>query len=139
VEFVGPVPQQDLMPIMSASHVMVLPSIEDGLGLVLGQAMACGCPIICSTNTGGEELLSECDRELVVPIRNPDAIRSLMEMLCQDPDCRERLSGAALERVKRIAGWDEYGNEYAALCRELAEESSPSRRDFAFANGSTFK
>src|SRR5262249_43571333 len=79
VEFLGALPQPDLIPLMSASHVLVLPSIEDGLGLVLGQAMACGCPIICSTNTGGEELLSESNSEFLVPIRDPAAIRVLMD------------------------------------------------------------
>jgi starch synthase len=139
VEFVGPLPQRDLIPLMSASHVMVLPSIEDGLGLVLGQAMACGCPIICSTNTGGEELLSEVHREFVVPIRNPTAIRELMEKLCQDADLRERMSEAALERVKQIAGWDDYGDRYAALCRELATESNAPHQNTTFANGSRFR
>jgi glycosyltransferase involved in cell wall biosynthesis len=137
VEFLGPLPQRDLVPLMSASHVMVLPSIEDGFGLVLGQAMACGCPIICSTNTGGEELLSEYHREFVVPIRNPAAIRELLEKFCQDPALRERMSEAALETVKKISGWDEYGNQYADLCRDLAMESNARRQNSSFANRST--
>src|SRR5262249_39296909 len=74
VEFLGPLPQRDLIPFMSASHVMVLPSIEDGLGLVLGQAMACGCPIICSTNTGGGGLLSAGQGGFVVAVRGAAAI-----------------------------------------------------------------
>lgn len=119
VEFVGPVPQPDLIPIMSSSHVMVLPSVEDGLGLVLGQAMACGCPIICSTNTGGEELLSEEQMQFVAPIRSPGAIAELLERLCQDPELQRRISAAALQRVKRLGGWDQYGGEFARVCREL--------------------
>src|SRR5262249_17888295 len=74
VEFLGALPQPDLIPLMSASHVLVLPSIEDGLGLVLGQAMACGCPIICSTNTGGGGLLSAGQGGFVVAVRGAAAI-----------------------------------------------------------------
>jgi glycosyltransferase involved in cell wall biosynthesis len=132
VEFVGPLPQRDLIPLMSASHVLVLPSIEDGLGLVLGQAMACGCPIICSTNTGGEELLSESNSEFLVPIRNSAAIRDLMEKLCQDAPLQQRMSEAALQKVKKIAGWNDYGNQYAALCRELCSSSNRSLQNPAF-------
>lgn len=53
VEFLGPLPQPELASLMSRSHVMVLPSIEEGLALVQAQALACGCPVICSTNSGG--------------------------------------------------------------------------------------
>ncbi len=44
VEFVGSVPQSKLVELMSTSHVMVLPSIEEGLALVQGQALACELP-----------------------------------------------------------------------------------------------
>ena len=55
VEYLGTVPQRDLSDIMSSSHVLVLPSIEEGLALVQAQAMACGCPVIATPNTGSED------------------------------------------------------------------------------------
>lgn len=119
VDFLGSVPQADLIPIMSASHVLVLPSIEDGLGLVLGQAMACGCPIICSTNTGGEELLSDGQEGYVVPIRDAEAIAARLEQLCQDHALRQRMSEAALARVRELGGWDDYGSAFVRLCRGI--------------------
>ena len=67
-------PQDRLAAIMSSSHVMILPSIEEGLALVQAQAMACGCPLISSTNTGGEDLFSDGVEGFVVPIRSPEAI-----------------------------------------------------------------
>lgn len=124
VEWLGPVPQPQLVPIMSSSHVMVLPSIEDGLGLVLGQAMACGCPVICSTNTGGEELLNDGREGFVVPIRDARAITARLEQLCQDFSLRDQMSEAARRRVGQIGGWDEYGREYGKLCRELGSQGS---------------
>jgi glycosyltransferase involved in cell wall biosynthesis len=56
VEITGPHPQTELSNIMSQSHVLVLPSIEDGFGMVITQAMACGCPVISSINTGGPDI-----------------------------------------------------------------------------------
>jgi glycosyltransferase involved in cell wall biosynthesis len=119
VEFVGGVPQSDLAPILSSSHVMVLPSVDEGLAMVLGQAMACGCPIICSTNTGGEELLSGALSHFIVPIRDSAAITARVEELCQDHELRSRVSEACLEKVRHLGGWDDYGSRYAAVCREL--------------------
>jgi len=120
VEWLGPVPQPQLVPIMSSSHAMALPSIEDGLGLVLGQAMACGCPVICSTNTGGEDLVEDGRAGFVVPIRDPQSITARLEELAQDPSLQNRMGEAARQRVKQIGGWNEYGDNYASLCRELS-------------------
>jgi glycosyltransferase involved in cell wall biosynthesis len=124
VEFVGPVPQAKLPPLMSSSHVLVLPSVEDGFGLVLGQAMACGCPVICSSNTGGEELVSGDNGGFVVPVRNPKALTEKLEVLCQDRALQRRMGEAALARVKAMGGWDDYGRNYAELCSALLQESN---------------
>ena len=72
MEFLGVVGQERLAELMSTSHVMVLPSIEEGLALVQGQAMACGCPVIASTNTGAEDLFTDGVEGFVVPIRDPE-------------------------------------------------------------------
>ena len=38
------------------ADVMVQPSIEEGLSLVMAEALACGCPVIATENTGAEDL-----------------------------------------------------------------------------------
>ncbi len=108
----GSVPQAALKQIMSKSHVMVLPSVEDGFGMVLAQAMACGCPIIGSQNTGTDDVLSEDTREgFLVPIRDGDAIAHRLQQLADDPALREAMSHAAIDRVKHLGGWRDYGTQ----------------------------
>jgi len=121
VEIVGPVPQHQLKYIMSESHVMILPSIEEGLALVQGQALACGCPLISTTNTGGEDLFANGKEGFIVPIRDSAAITERLEFLAQNPKIREEMSLAALERVKKIGGWDSYGEQFAKLCQEIVK------------------
>ncbi|MGB6134008.1 MAG: glycosyltransferase family 4 protein [Acidobacteriaceae bacterium] len=119
VELVGPVPQAELPAIMSGSHVIVLPSIQDGFGMVMAQAMACGCPVISSRHTGGEDLFADGVEGFVVPIRSPEAIAERLQQLADDPALRQRMSEAALERVRHIGGWREYGERWAELLRQL--------------------
>jgi alpha-maltose-1-phosphate synthase len=119
VEFLGPVSQEKLADLMSTSHVMVLPSIEEGLALVQGQALACGCPVICSTNTGGEDLFVNGVEGFIVPIRDTAALTNRMQQLADDPALQQKMSEAALGRVKLIAGWGDYGNRWEALLEEL--------------------
>ena len=120
VEFVDHVRQDRLAAFMSSSHVMVLPSIQDGFGMVLSQAMACGCPVIASTNTGGPDLVTEGLEGFVVPIRSPEAIAERLQQLADDPALRQRMSEAALLRVRTIGGWHEYGEGWAQLLRDPA-------------------
>jgi glycosyltransferase involved in cell wall biosynthesis len=119
VEVLGSVPQASLRGLMSRSHVLVLPSIEDGFGMVLSQAMACGCPVISTTNTGGSDLYTDGVEGYIVPIRSPEAIREKFEALAGSPELEARMRTAALERVRKLGGWHEYGQSYMDLMRGL--------------------
>ncbi|HYK36356.1 glycosyltransferase [Alloacidobacterium sp.] len=96
VEFLGSLPQDKLPAIMSSSHVMVLPSIEEGLALVQAQSMACGCPLISSYNTGGEDLFTDGVEGFLVPIRSPEAIAIRLQELADDPQLQQYMSRAHL-------------------------------------------
>ena len=124
VEFLGPVPQARLPGLMSGSHVMVLPSIEDGFGLVLSQALACGCPILASTNTGGEDLISDGTEGFIVPIRDVTALTDRMQRLAGDPALQRWMSEAALARVRHLGGWRHYGDLWESLLRRLTQSES---------------
>jgi glycosyltransferase involved in cell wall biosynthesis len=123
VEFLGPRPQTEVAQYMSSSHVMVLPSIEEGLALVLGQALACGCPVIASTNTGAEDLLSDGVEGFIVPIRDADVPRSRIQQIADDPPLRQRMSEAALRRVRHLGGWQEYGDRWVSLLEKLVSKN----------------
>jgi glycosyltransferase involved in cell wall biosynthesis len=94
--------------------VFVLASIEEGLALVQAQAMACGLPIIATTNTGAEDLFTDGIEGFVVPIRDADAIAEKISILLTQPEVRERMSQAAISRVAALGGWEEYGKKAIA-------------------------
>jgi glycosyltransferase involved in cell wall biosynthesis len=119
VVFTGSVAQAELARMMSRSHVLVLPSVEEGLALVQGQAMACGCPVIATTATGAENLLSDGVEGFIVAPRDVDALAERMQQMADDPGLRERMSAAALERLKSLGGWDRYGEMWDALLHAL--------------------
>ena len=119
VEFLEPVNQQRLAQLMSTSHVMVLPSIEEGLALVQGQALACGCPVIATTNTGAEDLFTDGIEGFIVPIRDPAALTARMQQLAEDPALQSRMSEAALARVRQLGGWQQYGDNWERLLQNL--------------------
>ena len=119
VEFLGNVPHARMKDVMSRSHVVVFPSINDGFGMVIGEAMACGCPVISSENSGGIDLIKDGHEGYVVPIRDSASITDRLEQLAQDPVLRETMGVRSLERVASIGGWDTYGRNYVAVLEAL--------------------
>ena len=119
VVFTGSLPQPQLAKKMSASHLLVLPSIEEGLALVQGQAMACGCPVVATTATGAEDLFTDGEQGFIIPDRDIDALAQRMQRIADDPTLQRRLSEAALLRVKTLGGWDQYGETWDRLLHQL--------------------
>lgn len=105
VERLGKLSWGELAVAMSRASVFVLPSIEEGLATVQAQALACGTPIIATTNTGAASLITDGVEGFILPIRDPDAIAEKLVLLHERPDLRQAMSEAALRRVKELGGW----------------------------------
>lgn len=69
---VDPVPQGGLPSWYEKAHVSVLCSREDGFGLVLAQALACGLPVVCTNRTGGADLRALMSDKKWVTVIPPD-------------------------------------------------------------------
>ena len=109
--YLGFIPRSRLSHYYSQGSVLVLPSIEEGLALVQAQAMACGLPVIATTNTGAEDLFTDGVEGFIVPIRDPESIREKIRYLYENPRIREEMGQAAQRRVRQLGGWDTYGEQ----------------------------
>ena len=96
-----------------------MPSLDEGMALVQGQALACGCPVIATTNSGGADLFTDGIEGFIVPIRDPDALLNRMQRLADDPALQQRMSEAALLRVRSLGGWKKYGDLWEQLLLNL--------------------
>jgi len=111
----GPQPRASLAWFYSQGSVLVLPSLEEGLALVLCQAMACGIPIIASTNTGAEDLIDDGVEGFIIPPRDSGLLRERVQWLIDNPIRRREMGTAALARIRRVRGW----GAYAIALREV--------------------
>jgi len=127
VELLGQLPQTKLREVMSLAHVMVLPSVEDGFGLVQAQALACGCPVVGTWNTGAADLLTDGVEGYIVPPRDAAAIAERLQLLADDPDLRDQMSTAAVARAAELRGWDRYGDVMMAVLTRAVESPTASR------------
>lgn len=119
IKVLGHVPQSELKEIMSRSHVLVLPSIQDGFGMVLAQAMACGCPIIASKNTGAQDLIRDGCEGYILPVRDVNTLTERLQKLADHPEIRVSMGAQALEKIKKIGGWNAYGEKAMVIYNEV--------------------
>ena len=119
VEFTGTLTRDEVATQMSRASVLVLPSIEEGLAMVQAQALACGCPVIATPNSGAEDLFEDGREGFIVPARDPESIAQALTSLYRDHDLLHAMSQAARRRMEASGGWDRYGGQMLALFDRL--------------------
>ncbi len=87
--------------------VMVLPSLIEGFGHVILEAMCTGLPVICTKNTAGADLFLTGNEGVVVPIRDSDAIATCIEELTMDKS-KVEFMGRSAAATARIFTWEKH-------------------------------
>lgn len=119
VTLLGHLPQGQLKEHMSRCHVFVLPSIEDGYGLVMSQAMACGAPVIATANTGADMVITNGVEGFIVPASDDDVLAEKMQELADNPELRNQMAASAASKARQMADWSTYGDGIVAMFNEL--------------------
>lgn len=99
VRFLGQ--RTDVPERMRTFDCYVLSSVIEGMPNALLEAMALGRPVVTTNAGGSAEVAVDGESGLVVPTRDPDALASAIERVLTDELLRERISRAALVRVKK--------------------------------------
>ena len=113
----GYVPQEDLAPLHAGAEVFCFPSLMEGFGLPVLEAMAQGTPVVTSRGTSTEEI-AEGAGVLVDP-RDSDSIRAGLEQALDDDQLRSRLRAAGLRRAAAYR-WEKTAELVVAAYREAA-------------------
>ena len=103
----GKVDHRQLKYFINKSDVFVLASLQEGYATVVSQAMACGCPVIVSENTGLAEYVRKYQCGFVVPIRDSNAILEKLELLSDDNNLKIELKNNAINASIKNT-WDDY-------------------------------
>lgn len=92
---------------MRKHDVFVFPSLFDGFGLVVLEAMSQGLPVIVTSNAGVADVVEDGVDGFIVPIRSSEAIAEKLELLIRDRDMLATMSQAALKKAT-YCSWDAY-------------------------------
>lgn len=96
----GYVSEPDLVNLYRSAAAVVYPSLAEGFGLPVLEAMACGTPVITSNVSSMPEVAGEA--ALLVDPKDTEALSAAMRRILQDPDLCARLSSDGLARAREF-------------------------------------
>jgi alpha-maltose-1-phosphate synthase len=133
VKCIGHIPEPKLADHYRNSSVFVMPSLEDGFPYVISQALACGLPLISTTNTGGRDVLGmngaspyrvnhkidEYPAGYIIPPCDSEIIASLLTSLASNPDLLKQKQQAALAFPPQTLSWEAYSQRAIAHYEDM--------------------
>jgi glycosyltransferase involved in cell wall biosynthesis len=105
----------DLVTLMNQVDLLVLPSIAEGFGHVLLQALSCGTPILCSDATAGPDLLMGWEEGFIFPSENWNEFASRLDFWLTNLDRLRRLRSAA-RTVAESLPWERFREGVRNAC-----------------------
>jgi len=120
ITFAGYLPDADILALYEQADVFVYPSLYEGFGLPVLEAMACGCPVIASNVSSLPEVVG--DAALLVDPYDVGALAYAMLTVLEDDDLKREMSRKGVAQARKFS-WEKAGEELLAVCREVAEKA----------------
>jgi len=124
---VGPVPGAELPSFYAAADVFCLMSIEEGLALVILQAMSMGLPVIATPNTGAEEVITDGKEGFIVEAGDSETVTLRLQWLADHEDQRIEMGRRARAKVAGGFSWADYGARARVAYQSILEERNLNR------------
>jgi glycosyltransferase involved in cell wall biosynthesis len=121
VHFAGWISHEDLPAVYSLADLFLFPSLHEGFGIPLLEAMACGCPIV-TANTCAPPEVTDAAAFLVDPL-NVDSIAWAIKEVLRNEDLRTSMVARGLERARDFS-WERCALEVLAFLESLAPDCS---------------
>ena len=116
VTFTGRVSDAELVHQYASASIAVVPSEYEGFGLPVGEAMACGVPVVSSTGGALPEVVGEAG--ILVPPADPPALAAAIIGLLDAPSKAEALGWEGYRRVQQQFSWEQAARKTVTVYRE---------------------
>lgn len=117
VEFKGPVSQAELFSLYRNYDALVLPTIFEGFGLVVVEALAAGLPVITTANSIGPDVISNGRNGRLVPIRDVAALAGAISWLRGLSDTEYAGVSAQARASAMSYTWEKHRNQLAGVLK----------------------
>jgi glycosyltransferase involved in cell wall biosynthesis len=119
IHVMGPFPQSQLPAWYSQGSVFCIASYEEGLAMVIAQALSCGLPAIATVNSGAMEIVKDGSNGFIIPAGDVLAIREKIRQLYDDHKLLAQMTETVRLAPPIDLSWDRYGDQIAAHYRRI--------------------
>jgi len=119
VRLVGALPFKGVAAHYRQSSMFAFPSVNEGLGMVLLEAMASGLPVVATDRTGAPDLITHGKEGFIVPARNVEALAEAILWCYRHPDETAAMGRAARAKVEQQFTLSHHAERQIALYRSL--------------------
>ena len=102
--------------------ILLMPTIREGFGLAVAEAMACGRPVVASDCSSIPELIDDRKGGFLCPVGDVKAFAEKINILAESPNLRKEMGEYNREKVEKMFTLDRMINEYRALFEEVLSE-----------------
>jgi glycosyltransferase involved in cell wall biosynthesis len=117
--------QVDISGLISSFDIFALPSVAEGMPIVLLEAMARGLPAVATRVGANSDVIQDGQSGLLVAAKAVDELAQALELLVLSSDLRARLGGAARQRIVAEFSADRMSRDYERLYRRVASLRHP--------------
>jgi glycosyltransferase involved in cell wall biosynthesis len=117
VRYLGYIPEGDIAPLTAAADVFAYPSLYEGFGFPVAQAMAAGCAVVTSNVSSLPEIAGNA--ALLIDPRSQSELTAALRQLIDSPDLRAKLARRGRERA-HLFGWPDCARRSVAFFKEMA-------------------
>lgn len=112
--WLGTMPHSQVLETMREYNLLVFPSLLEGFGMVITEALSQGLPVITTPHTCAAEMIADGEAGFIVPIRDAETIARRISQLCDDRGRLVAMKHAAIETARRNT-WTQYRENVAQL------------------------
>ncbi|PYK42515.1 MAG: glycosyl transferase family 1 [Verrucomicrobia bacterium] len=106
---------------MRQHDVLILPSLFEGFGLAITEAMSQGMPVITTAHTAGPDIIDDGVDGFIVPIRSAEALAEKLELLARDRERLRAMKISAREKAQ-MHPWENYQRALVTVSREVMKK-----------------
>ena len=110
-------PDEDLVGLYSGAKAFIYPSLYEGFGFPVLEAMACGCPVICSNTSSLPEIGNQAALYLN-PKKESDIAHAIKLILCLNSEKRKKLIQAGFDQAKKFS-WTKTARQTLSVYQEV--------------------
>ena len=122
IRVTGALPDEGVAAALASHDLFVLPSLHEGFGIAIAEALAHGLGVISTTAGAIPEVVRDGREAILVPPGDERALVAALVRAVNDPTLRAAMAAAALTRARELPRWKDTQREFADALRSAAEE-----------------